>query len=192
MYKRNKYVLMFSIGISVLSCIFIHSNLLMILISLIILFTDLSKKHRKMQILTLLFAVFNSFCGKLMIFCKILLFLDIFLWITRYLSKKDLLIIFSNFSKNRIYKKFLIFILIFPSLFIDNYNKFDYYYVSESIGSDLSKVFSITLRDFKSILIEFDRRLFFNRNTRFDCYFNTHDFVTIIFSVFMFCFSALL
>jgi len=61
MYKRNKYVLMFSIGISVLSCIFIHSNLLMILISLIILFTDLSKKHRKMQILTLLFAVFNSF-----------------------------------------------------------------------------------------------------------------------------------
>lgn len=183
---------MFSIGISVLSCVFIHSNVLMILLGLIILFTDLSKKHRKMQILTLLFIVFNIFCGKLIFFCKILLFFDVFLWITRYLSKKDLLIIFSNFSKNGIYKKFVIFILIFPSLFIDNYNKFDYYYVSKSIRSDFSKIFSITLRDFKCILIEFERRLFFNKNTRFDCYFNNYDFVTIIFSIFMFCFSALL
>ena len=192
MYKRNKYVLIFSIGISVLSCIFIHSNLLMILISLIILFTDFSKKHKKMQILTLLFVVFNNFCGKLVVFCKILLFFDVFLWITRYLSKKDLLIIFSSFFKNTFYKKSILFILLFPNLFMSNYNKYDYYYVSKNILTDLKKIFSITLRDFRNILIEFEKRLFFNKSVKFDSYINNHDFVTLSFCVFMFCFSTLL
>lgn len=192
MYKRNKYVLIFSIGISVLSCIFIHSNLLMILISLIILFTDFSKKHKKMQILTLLFVVFNNFCGKLVVFCKILLFFDVFLWITRYLSKKDLLIIFSSFFKNTFYKKSILFILLFPNLFMSNYNKYYYYYVSKSILTDLKKIFSITLRDFRNILTEFEKRLFFNKSVKFDSYISNYDFVTLSFCVFMFCFSTLL
>jgi hypothetical protein len=164
----------------------------MILISLIILFTDFSKKHKKMQILTLLFVVFNNFCGKLVVFCKILLFFDVFLWITRYLSKKDLLIIFSSFFKNTFYKKSILFILLFPNLFMSNYNKYDYYYVSKNILTDLKKIFSITLRDFRNILTEFEKRLFFNKSVKFDSYINNYDFVTLSFCVFMFCFSTLL
>lgn len=183
---------MFSIGISVLSCIFIRSNILIILLSFIFLLTDLRKKHKKVLILTLLFAVFNNFCGKLMLFCKILLFFDIFLWITRYLKRKELLMIFSDFFKSEFFRKSVIFILIFPSLFVNNYNRYDYYYVSKNIFSDLRKVFSLSVNDFKNILIEFEKRLFFNKRVNCDFYINNYDMVTLAFSIIIFCFSTLL
>lgn len=192
MYKRNKYVLMFSMGISVLSCVFIKNKYLMLIIAVILFSTALEKKSKKIEILALLLTVFNIFCGKLMFFCKILLFFDIYLWITRYLSKKDLLIIYSNCSKNSVFRKIVLFFIFFPKLYLKNYNRFDYYFKSKNVVSDLKKIFDQTKDDYRSVLIEFQRRLFFNKKVTFDGYINTYDIVTFFFTLFIFCFSTVL
>lgn len=183
---------MFSMGISVLSCVFIKNKYLMLIIAVILFSTALEKKSKKIEILALLLTIFNIFCGKLMIFCKILLFFDIYLWITRYLSKKDLLIIYSNCSKNRVFRKIVLFFIFFPKLYLKNYNRFDYYFKSNNILSDLKKIFDQTKEDYKSVIIEFQRRLFFNKKVTFDGYINTYDIVTFFFTLFIFCFSTVL
>ena len=192
MYKRNKYILLFSLGISVLSCVFINNNIFILFLALLFLSTTFRKKRKKIQILALLCAVFNRFCGKLMIFCKILLFFDIFLWITRDLRKKDLLITFSNSFKSRLFKKMVIFFLIFPRVFLNNYNKFDYYHVSKNIFSDLKVIFIQSINDLKSINLEFEKRLFFCKKTFFDNYINYYDISNLVVTLIIFCFSALL
>lgn len=183
---------MFSIGISVLSCIFIKNKILMLILSIIFFSTVFYKKNKKVQILTLFLVVFNSFCGKLTLFCKILLFFDIFLWITRELSKKDLLLLFSDFSDNRFYRKMIIFILIFPRLFLNNYNNFDFYFESKNLICDLKKIFCQSSNDLKRIYIEFEKRLFFTKKVYFHNYINNCDLTIFLVSLFIFCFSIVL
>lgn len=183
---------MFSLGISVLSCIFISNRIFIVILTLLFLSTVFRKKTKKVQILALLCAVFNNFCGKLMFFCKILLFFDIFLWITRDLKKKDLLITLSVLSKNRFYKKIIIFFMIFPRVFLNNYNKFDYYHVSKNVFSDLKLIFMQSINDLKTINLEFEKRLFFNKKTYFDNYINYYDISNLVVTIIIFCFSALL
>ena len=183
MYKKlNQYLFDFSVGISLISVIFIKNIYLYLIFSILFLYFSINRKTFKLSLITFFVAVFNSFCGKLLFFSKILLFFDIFLWITRDLSKKNKICLCGNIFNCVKFRKFIIFAFYVKYLYSISYKK----------GYDIDTIFSILKYNINSLYFEFERRLFFNFHKSGYKYLSNNDLINICVIICVFALSIML
>lgn len=182
MYKVNQYIFDFSVGILILSCIFIKNVYLYLIISIIFLIISIEKKNFKLALITLFIGVFNSFCGKLLVFSKILLFFDIFLWKTQFLSEKDCIVVVGDIFDFMWYKKMIIYMFSFKNKFVLNSRK--YYGLKDRLLS--------THDDILNSFDLFEQRLYFNVTRTRNLSTTSYDIISLAGVLMIFIFSIYL
>ena len=160
----NPYIILSKLFGSLLCYIFLKNSILQLIIASFLFSTAEEKNHYIFAKITLFCTLFNTFCGKLTIFCNILLFIYTFLWIISKIRFYDLLCYLNYFVKNQKAKQLISTKLCFCKLLIIT-TKTKKQNIKEKIiyfFNNYSKLYYMLKEDAKQMEILLKRRQFYN------------------------------